>query len=211
MAVQPSISYPTLVNTPPVGGGVGLPPLRKALPWQQQTSDKTIKGAFQVNPAYAPAYIQGRYAVETPRNNAVNAPLETKDKVASQTQATMQGPTAWDVHPVWAMANAMLFGRGKPQKPVAVPWNKKYIPPLALFNDASQWVNTLMFNRPMQASGNGNSDPDMTGVYLGSQRTPPINTANFAAGTLNSQLQLGTLAIQAQQLTLSASNYYGGS
>lgn len=206
-----NISYPTLVNTSPVGGGVGLPPLRKALPWQQQTSDKSIRGALVVNPAAAPMFIEGRYAMQAPLNNQNNAPLETKDKVASQTQATKQGPTAWDVRPVLAMANSVLFGRNKPQKPVAVPWVKKFIPPLALFNDASQWVNILMFNRPMQRSGNGNSDPDVTGIYLGSYRSPPMNVPNFAAGTLNAQLQLGTLAIQAQQLTISASNYYGGS
>jgi len=210
MATQANISYPTLVASSPVGNGVGLPPLRKALPWHQQTSDKTIRGAAVVNPAFAPAFIEGRYAIQSPRNNGVNAPLETKDKVASQKQATSQGPTAWDKRTFPQFSNLVMFGRNKPQKPVSVPWRKKFIPPLALFNDASQWVNTLMFNRPMQRSGNGSSDPDVTGVYLGSQRTPPINTENFAAGTLNAQLQLGTIAIQAQQLTLSASNYFGG-
>lgn len=211
MAQQPSISYPTLVNTAPVGGGVGLPPLRKTLPSTQQKSDADIMGALKINPAYAPFYIDAKYHAQHPLNNRVNAPLETKNKVASQKQAGMQGPTAWDKRTLPAMSDAVLFGyRAKPQKPFVKPWAKKFIPPLALFNDASQWVSTLMFNRPMQRSGNGNSDPDVTGIYLGSQRTPPINTNNWAAGTLNAQLQLGTLAIQAQQLTISASNYFGG-
>jgi hypothetical protein len=212
MAVSSNVSYPTLVPTSPVGAGAGLPPLRKALPWQNQRSDQSITGALQINPAFAPSMIEGRYAIQTPQNNRLNQPLETKNKVASQTQAGMQGPTAWDKRTLPAMSNAVLFGyRARPQKTIAKPWVKKFIPPLALFNDASQWVNILMFNRPMQKSGNGNSDPDMTGIYPGSYRTPPIETENFAAGALNAQLQLGTLAIQAQQLTISASNYFGGS
>lgn len=211
MATSGSISYPTLVPTSPVGGGVGLPAAKTVVPWQKQFSDQSIRGALKVNPANAPSMIESRWSISFPKNNRNNTPLETGSKPTAQTQATAQGPNAWKKRTLAAMSNAVLFGRNKPQKPVKVPWNKSFIPPLALFNNASQWVNRLMFNPPMQASGNGNSDPDMTGVYLGSQRTPPIETYNLAAGTLNAQLQLGMIAIQAQQLTISASNYFGGS
>lgn len=209
MASPSNVSYPTLSPSAPIGGGLST--LTRALPAAQQFSDMNIRGALKINPALAVFYVQGKYTVEKPLANRENQPLEVKDKVVSQTQAGSQSPSWWDSRPLGDMDPRILFGSNKPQKAVAVPWNKKFIPPLALFNDASQWVNTLMFNRPMQRTGNGDSNPNITGVYLGSQRTPPDNVDNFAAGMLNAQLQLGTLAIQAQQLTISASNYFGGS
>lgn len=211
MANAANVSYPTIVPTSPVGGGVGLPTLRKTLPATMQQSDKTIRGGLVINPAYAPFYVQGGYNIEAPRNNAVNQPAQPATKTISQDQAAKQSPSYWDSRPWAKMDPRILFGIGRPeQKPAAKPWIKKFIPPLALFNDASQWVNILMFNKPMQRTGNGNSMPAITGVYLGSQPTPPVITNNLAAGTLNAQLQLGTLAIQAQQLTMTASNYFGG-
>jgi hypothetical protein len=207
MANAANISGPTLTPTA-VGNGVGLPALQKALPWQDQFSDQTIKGAFKINPAMAPAYIDLKYASQSPLPNALPKPLEVKNKVLAQTWATEGGHNAWKKQTLPAMSNQVLWNNAKPQKPVKVPWNKVFIPPLALFNDASQWVNRLMFNQPMQKSGSGNSMPNLMAQYF---TPPPILTNNFAAGTLNAQLQLGTIAIQAQQLTISASNYFGGS
>lgn len=189
----------------------GAPPLNAALPWQQQFSDRSIRGALKVNPAYAPGLVGLKWTIEAPRNNANNAPLETENKPVAQAQATSQGPNAWKKQTLPKGSNAVKFGQGqKPQKLFAAnaPWNLSFIPPLALFNDASQWVNRLMFNRPGDAHDNGTSDPPLMAQYF----TPkPILTNNLAAGTLNAQIQLGTIAIQAQQLSISASTYFGGS
>jgi hypothetical protein len=208
MASPPIGSF---VETVPVGNGAGLPALNKALPWTNQFSDQSIKGALKVNPAYAADFVSGRFLVQFPRNNQINAPLETESKPVAQKQATSQGPNAWKKKTLPAGSNQVKFGYGaKPQKLFAAnaPWNKAFIPPLALFNDASQWVNRLMFHPPMQRSGNGSSDPDLKAQYF---TPPPIIVNNLAAGTLNAQLQLGTIAIQAQQLSIAASNYFGGS
>lgn len=83
----------------------------------------------------------------------------------------------------------------------------QFIPPLALFNDASQWVNRKMFNRPMSWSNSGDSGPILTAQYF---TPPPQNASNLSAGNLNLQRQYGTIAIQAQRLTEQASNYFGG-
>jgi hypothetical protein len=214
MVANANTSYPQLVvanpsiPSPTISGGTMN--AATVLPWQKDFSDQSILGAAKINPAYAAEFFAGRYHDQAPTANNVDTPLEVKSKIVSQTQATMGQPNAWKDRPAQKSSNSMMFGRRKPQKLFKQPWNKKLIPPLALFNDASQWVNTLMFNAPMQKSGNGSSDPDVTGVYLGSQPTPPIITNNLAAGTLNAQLQLGIIAIQAQQLTMSASNYFGG-
>jgi hypothetical protein len=83
----------------------------------------------------------------------------------------------------------------------------QFIPPLALFNDASQWVDRKYFVRPMpfmQAPGSG---PVLTNQYF---TPPPVNVQNLAAGQLNLQLQLGSVRIQAAELTARASQYYGG-
>jgi hypothetical protein len=207
MTTPASSAYPSLIPTAPVGNGNGLPALRTVVSWDKQFSDQSIKGAYKINPAYAGDMIAGRYKVDDTRPGS-QEPLEVKDKLDTQSLATGNSPNAWKRRPLSAMANAILFGGGKPQKPNKLPWVKKLIPPLALFNDASQWVNVLMFNRPMQKSGNGNSMPNLKAQYF---TPPPIITANLAAGTLNAQLQLGSMAIQATQLTISASNYFGGS
>jgi hypothetical protein len=208
MANVASLQYPTLVPTAPVGNGVGLPNAKNMVPAAGLFSDRSIRGAIKVNPANAPAMVETRWRLQSPRNNAVSTPLETKSKVTAQAQATRQGPNAWKKQTLPAMSDAVLWGGGKPQKPVAVPWIKKFIPPLALFNDASQWVNRLMFNQPLPWFGAATSDPPLKAQYF----TPrPIMVSNYAAGTLNAQLQLGNIAIQAQQLTISASTYFGGS
>lgn len=216
MAAQGSNAYPNLIPTAPVGNGVGLPQSKTVVPATNQYTDVNIPGALKINPAMAPAYFDGRYASQSPRPNANIKPLQVTNKVLSQTWATEGGHNAWKKRTLAAMSNAVLFGNAKPQKPVKVPWNKVFIPPLALFNDASQWVNRLMFNQPMQASGSGNSMPNLMAPFASmlvgtGNNGKPIITNNLAAGTLNAQLQLGNLAIQTQQLTISASNYFGGS
>jgi hypothetical protein len=82
----------------------------------------------------------------------------------------------------------------------------RFIPPLALFNDASQWVNVLMFNRPLPFNGNPDSNPPLRAQYF---TPPPINIKNAAAGNLNLQTQLGSIDIQAAQLSLYSDNYFG--
>jgi hypothetical protein len=189
----------------------GLPQAKNVVPWNQQRSDQSITGAAVINPAAAADMLTGSLHVKFPAPGGIGGdqePLEVKSKVVSQTLATRWGPNAWKKRTLDSTSNDVRFGSNKPQKPFLRPWNKKFIAPLALFNDASQWVNTLLLHQPMQASGNGNSMPNLKAQYF---TPPPISTNNLAAGTLNAQLQLGTLAIQAQQLTISASNYFGGS
>lgn len=212
-----ALSYAPLVVVNPViptgsgasGGNAGL---AKQVPAHQQFSDQSIKGAIKVNPAYAADFVSGRYHA-----SAVSAgdqePLEIKSRVVGQAIATAASPNAWKDRPPGANAPSVQFGltpSGGQEKmtPAPRPWAKKFIAPLALFNDASQWVNILMFNRPGDKWGNGNSDPPLQAQYF---TPPPIETNNLAAGTLNAQLQLGTLAIQTQQLTITASNFFGGS
>lgn len=201
-----AVSYPTLVPTPPAGGGVGLPQAKNVVPWTQQFSDQTIRGAAKVNPAMAPYVVAGRFNPEFPVPGD-NKP-EVKSKPIAQALATEGAPNAWKKQTLPGSSNSVRFGVAKPQKPFTVPWNKAFIPPLALFNDASQWVNRLMFNRPMTPWGGGDSDPPLKAQYF---TPPPVNSSNLAGGTLNAQLQLGQLAIQGQQLTISASNFFGGS
>lgn len=202
-----SVSYPTLVPSAPVGGGVGLPQAASVVPWNNRPSDVGVQGAFKVNPAYAGDFFAGRYKVNDVRPGG-QEPLEIKNKVVTQELATGNSPNAWKSKPFATMANAILFGFNAPQKPVKYPWNKKFIAPLALFNDAAQWVNRLMFNQPMTPWDSAVSgDIALRAQYYS---PPPINSNNLAGGTLNLQLQLGQLKIQAQQLTISASNYFGG-
>lgn len=170
-------------------------------------SDRTIPGAVALNPALAADFYQGRFLPFDSRPGG-QEPLETTDKVTSQYLASYNSPNYWKSQPAPAMSNAILFGNGKPQTPVSHPWIKKFIPPLALFNDASQWVNLLFFVQPMTWFGAATSFPPLVAQYF---TPPPINTDNLGAGKLNLQLQLGNIAIQAQQLTISASNFFGGS
>ena len=202
------ISYPTLVPTIPVGAGIGLPAIPAPVPARVISEDTIIPFAAVLNPALAAELWTGKHKPFDVRPGG-QEPLEVKSKVVSQGLATGNSPNAWKSKPFAAMANAILFGIGKAvQKPVKVPWNKKFIPPLALFNDASQWVNRLMFNQPMTPWDSAvSADIALKAQYF---TPPPLNTSNLAAGTLNLQLQLGNIRIQAQQLTLSASNYFGG-
>lgn len=210
---MPTLSYAPLVVANPVipnssgaasGGNAGA---KTVLNWQTDFSDQSIRGAIKVNPAYAADFVAGRYKASAVMAGD-NEPQEVKSKVVSQALATANSPNAWKDRPGVKDSDATRFGNAKPQKPFVKPWALVWVPPLAMFNDASQWVNRLMFNRPMQGTGNGNSDPPLRAQYF---TPPPIETNNLAAGTLNAQLQLGQLAIQAQQLTISASNYFGGS
>ncbi len=187
------------------------------------TSDVYIRGGLTINPAYAADFYAGRYFIERPIPGDTEAP-NPPSKIVSQEQATIQSPNAWKKQTAPAMSNAVLFGDAMPQAPllsggpkggaaVRVGYNgaspaanRKFIPPLAMFNDASQWVNRLLFHKPMTWFDADTSNPPLKAQYYS---PPPINTNNLAAGTLNLQMQLGRMAIQAQQLTISASNYFG--
>ena len=83
----------------------------------------------------------------------------------------------------------------------------KFIAPLALFNDASQWVDLLFYNRPMPVQMTPDSNPPLMAQYF---TPPPIAVNGLAAGAANLQMQLGSLTIQAARLTDQASNYFGG-
>lgn len=111
-----------------------------------------------------------------------------------------QGPAAFKSRP------PVLPNPG-PNPNISGDREMRFIPPLALFNDASQWVNRLMFNRPMTFMQNPDSNPPLKAQYF----TPPPQIAqNLGAGKANLQLQLGQMLNQAQQLTMAASNFYGG-
>lgn len=212
-----ALSYAPLVVANPVipngsgasGGNAGL---RKVVGWSEQYSDQSIRGAFKVNPAYAADFVSGRHKASAVMAGD-NEPLEVKNRVVSQALATANSPNAWKNRNAPKDSDAVKFGYSPSQgqekrTPAPRPWAKKFIPPLALFNDASQWVNILMFNRPGDRYGNGNSDPPLRAQYF---TPPPKEVNNLAAGTMNAQLQLGSLAIQTQQLTITASNFFGGS
>jgi hypothetical protein len=168
-------------------------------------SDEFIRGALKINPAFAGDFLSARYGVN-PVVPGGQEPVGPIPRLESQTLATENSPNAWKKRTLPAMSDAVLFGSNPPQPPPVTPWQKKFIPPLALFNDASQWVNRLMFHRPMTWFGADTSDLPLRAQYF---TPPPINTNNLAGGTLNLQLQLGQMAIQAEQLTVSASTYYG--
>lgn len=110
-----------------------------------------------------------------------------------------QGRVAWKSRP------PVLPDPGP--RPQSGPWFKmKFIPPLAMFNDATQWVQLLFFVRPMPAGQNPDSNPRMAPQYF---TPPPIAVAGLAAGMANVQLQLGQMTNQAARLTGNASIYYG--
>lgn len=83
----------------------------------------------------------------------------------------------------------------------------RFIPPLALFNDASQWVDLLHFVRPIPALQTPDSMPPLAAQYF---TPPPIYVSALSAGQANLQQQLGNVDIQAARLTTQAANYYGG-
>ena len=196
-----------LVPTGPAGG-IGLPASQVVIA-SKSFSDAAIRGALVVNPAYSAEFYSGNFLDQSPKNNQRNQPLETTDRAVAQEQAARQSPNYWDKRTLPPMSNDVLFGPGvAPQKPITVPWVKQFIPPLSLFNDASQWVNRLFFNQPMTWFGAATSLPPIKAQYF---TPPPINTSNWGAGELNLQLQLGQMKIQAARLTMDQSNYFGGS
>jgi hypothetical protein len=124
-----------------------------------------------------------------------------QDRAGSVRAATQGAPGNIKSRP----ANQVSFWPDQPF--LKYPWNKKFIPPLALFNDASQWVNRLMFNKQMTRWGDDSSNPPLKAQYF---TPPPIELGGLAAGQLNLQLQLGQLHNQETALTVDASNYFGG-
>lgn len=188
---------------PSITGG---PPASNWVTSYVPSEDTVIPGALQINPAFAGDFYAGRFLIERPipGDSTLTNP---KSKVDAQNEQIVQSPNAWKKR--LPPREAIQFGPGvKPQPLFKYPWNKKFIPPLALYNDAAQWVNRLMFHRPMTWFDADTSNPPIKAQYFS---PPPVNTYNLAAATLNLQMQLGNMAIQAQQLTVSASNYFGGS
>ena len=197
-----------IVATGPVGGGIGLPASQVVIA-SKNFSDANIAGALRINPAYAQEFFSGNFLDQNPKGNSLNQPLECRDLPTAQEQAARQSPNYWDKRTLPAMSNDVLFGPGKkPQPALKVPWVKQLIPPLALFNDASQWVNRLFFNQPMTWFGAATSLPPIKAQYF---TPPPITTSNWGAGELNLQLQLGMIRNQVAQLSTDQSNYFGGS
>jgi hypothetical protein len=171
-------------------------------------SDAVIPQAIQINPAWAGDFIAMRHAPMRPVPGD-NHPAVPLSKVADQTQAARGAPIPWKKRTLSQYTNDVLFGVAPPQQFGGMKSLRmmKFIPPLALFNDASQWVNKLLLHRPMTWFGCDTSFFPLKAQYnIGPN---PINTQNLAAGEINLQLQLGQLQIQAQQLTMTASNYYG--
>ena len=211
--LQTASPTPGLPSGTAIGLGVlgnasisGGPPAPDVVASYVPSEDTVIPGALQINPAYAGDFYAGRFLIERPipgdRQMAV-----PKSKVDSQNAIDnlKASDNAWKKR--LPPREAIQFGPGvAPQPLFKYPWNKKFIPPLALFNDAAQWVNRLMFLRPMTWFDADTSNPPLKAQYFS---PPPVNTHNLAAATLNLQMQLGRMAIQAQQLTVSASNYFG--
>jgi hypothetical protein len=203
-----NLSYPTIAGigpaTPSFSGGPVI--AANVVTARVISEDTRIPGALVIDPAIAAMYYAGKRRAEFPVPGNSEPPIVASKEIA-QRLAQREGPNAWKLPEAQKMSNATMFGTRKPQTPFKYPWNKKLIPPLALFNDASQWVNRLMFNKPntpWSAAGIGLRPPRKS-TWMSS---PPINTTNLAAGQMNLQLQLGQIMIQQQQLSLSAANYY---
>lgn len=207
MASPVNVSYPTIAGIgPAVPSFAGGPPIAVAVVSARVVSEDTIiPGALVIDPRQAGAYYAGKRGAQYPVPGD-QEPLQIASRAISERQATAANPNAWKRRPAVKMSDAVMFGRGKPQAPFAYPWNKKFIPPLALFNDASQWVNKLLLHAPMTwygANGIGLRPPAKSNWFS----PPPKNTTNLAAGQLNLQLQLGQMMIQQQQLQLTAANF----
>ncbi len=223
--LQTASTTPGLPSHTPINLGTmpdisysGGPPAPDNVASYVPSEDTVIPGALSINPAFAGDFYAGRFLIERPIPGDKQLAVP-KSKLDSQNEQIYQSPNAWKKH--LPGREAIQFGPGvKPQAPLpsggagtrtgmngATPIaNRKFIPPLALFNDAAQWVNRLMFHRPMTWFDADTSNPPLRAQYFS---PPPINTHNLAAATLNLQMQLGRMAIQAQQLTVSASNYFG--
>lgn len=94
-------------------------------------------------------------------------------------------------------------------KPTAFPfpWLKRRIVPIAVHDTAMNTVNDLFFVRPMPAQMAPDSNPVPPQAYSIGPR--PVVAIGLAAGMLNVQQQLGSMVIQAQDLTAQASNFFG--
>lgn len=208
-----AVEYPTLAGivppTPAVPGGNtasgGTPAIKRVVPWHEVGSDIEVRGALKVNPAIAGHFVALRWTPEWPVPGN-NEPNEVKSKTISQALATLWS-FPWKSRPANPESDAIRFGNNKPQTPAKHPWNKRFIPPLALFNDAAQWVNLMYFNAPNVRTGFNSSIFPLKAQYF---TPPPLNSANLAGGTLNLQAQLGNISIQGMQLTTVASNAFGG-
>jgi hypothetical protein len=141
------------------------------------------------------------YAPDDARSQARLADLGNVLEKPLNYQPPGQGPVAFKS---WVSSVLASFG---PNPNVMGDRALKFIPPLALFNDASQWVDTLFFNRPMTIQQTPDSNPPLKAQYF---TPPPLSAARMAAGLPNIQMQLGMLDIQAARLTDDASNYFGG-
>lgn len=208
-ANNPGAPYPALVPGTPVGAAVGLPPSNRVVASSVVSEDTMIPGgALRINPALAGEFFCGKYtAIDVGPGD--HEPQQVTNRVATQSLATANSPNAWKLREPAQMDPSVLFGGGPAQPALKYPWRKAFIPPLALFNDASQWVNRLFFNQPMPWYGVSGGVPyPLKAQYNFGPK--PVNTSNLAAGELNMQLQLGTIKIQGAQLTADASNYFGG-
>lgn len=167
-----------------------------------------VKGAVTVNPAFAADFIASRFFIEypVPGDNTPNTGVPSAPVAGMRPDAKTGAPDAFKNRAADQMSNAVLYGDGEVQPLLRFPWQKAYITPLSVFHTALNTVNRLMFNQPMPWFGAATSNPPIRAQYF---TPPPINTHNLAAGTLNLQMQLGNLAIQGQQLTTDASNYFG--
>ena len=123
---------------------------------------------------------------------------------APPTQGTLpgQGGLAW-ADPPPLPYDQMPGPRAYQGPPRVLRW----IEPLAVLNDASQFANILSFVRPMPWQQAGNSNPPAP--TQPGPSSPPVTSNQIAAGERNIQLQLGNLAIQAANLQAQNSNYFG--
>src|SRR5271170_2689898 len=197
----------------PGGAGGGTPPSAGSVTAKSQEYDGnyvSVAGALSVDPRLAAEFLNLKRHVSFPVPGDITPSrgVPPAGYPGLRPDAETGAPNAWKDRPAQMMSPAMLWGSSPQQKPLAMPpWRKVFIPPLALYNDASQWVNRLKFVRPIVWFGADTSNPPLKAQYFS---PPPLITNNLAGGTLNLQLQLGNIAIQSQQLTISASNYFGG-
>ena len=195
--------YPTIIPGPaPQPNATSGPPSQHVLR-TRVPGDKTIFGAAVLNPAIASHFIAGRFQPEwgVPGDYVPNKGVPPAGVAGVRPDAQTGNVAAFKDPPPAPFREK----KGPNPSTAKVPWLKRYIPPINL-HDASQWVSQLFFVRAMPAFGADTSDPPLRAQYF---TPPPIETNNLGAGTLNLQLQLGQLKIQAAQLTMAASNYHG--
>lgn len=159
-----------------------------------------------IDPRLAAHFYSGEHPSQFPVPGN-REPAIVRDPLVTQSLATQSTSGAFRSRPADPVSDGVKFGTGPKQDVIQYPWVKKFIPPLALFNDACQWVNRLVFVRPMAFGGKDSSMPPLRSQYVTS---PPIEVNNLAAGALNLQTQLGSLRIQSQRMVTAAQNYRGG-